>query len=181
LLVFNRSGLLVFALAFLAWVGAQEASLSPYRLVAGFGVMALLGLLLELQPRAAWRPRLFWVVPAWLVGSIGFGFALRAGVNERAGSIVLALVALALVALFVVELRKPGAKWLVATVSATAVATGIQLLGPQWKGAALTVLNVAVLFTLLACLKQLVETRSAARAQLEAATTEAEAERKQAE
>lgn len=56
-LVFNHAGALVLLISFMAWAGTQVVSLNEFRLVAGFGMMAALSGILELQGRPAWRPR----------------------------------------------------------------------------------------------------------------------------
>lgn len=51
-IVFNRAGGLVLLVAVMSWAGAQQlVPLNALRLVAGFGAMATLGGMLELQRR----------------------------------------------------------------------------------------------------------------------------------
>ena len=63
MLVFNWGGLAVLALAIAAWVVPQLVGEDALRLIAGFATMTVAGVALELQPRANWKPRYFWIVP----------------------------------------------------------------------------------------------------------------------
>lgn len=165
-LIFNLSAGAVLALSTATWIAFQLTGLDQYQLVAGFAVMALLSIVLELQQKPSWRPRYFWVVPGWLAGLTGEGLALRDAVGPVPGYLTLGAAGAAFVALIVhASTRRPGGRWLVGLVGAGAIVTGFQVIGyarPEWKHPVLYGVNAVALVAGILCAAQLYRARKAA-------------------
>lgn len=162
MLVFNLPALAVLVLSVGAFALGHYTA-EAYELVIGFGAMTLVGAALEVKD--AWRPRFFWVIPAWTAGVAGVGAALLdigqtvpGAIAIAAGSaIVVALVARAIV-------MKPGGKWLAGLVGATCIVAGFQVIGavrPEWKHPVLYVVNAIAFIAAIACGVQLYRARNA--------------------
>lgn len=76
-LIFNLAAGTVAVLAIAVGAATHYTGYQPYWLVAGFAAMTAIGGALELHPKAAWHPRYFWIIPAWLTGLVDAGFALH--------------------------------------------------------------------------------------------------------
>ena len=154
-IVFNRAGILVLAVSVAAWAGSQGVGFESWRLVAGFAVMAPLGIVLELQKRPSWRPRYFWLLPAWLTGLAGLGASLLDVGMTLAGGVVIGLGGAAVLAkLGWAILHKPGGSWLAGAAIAGTVVLGFQLLGyarPEWHHPVLYVVNAVALVAAIVC------------------------------
>jgi hypothetical protein len=164
--VLNSAGVLTLALAISAWALAQATGFEPYKLVAGFGVMGLVGALLEAQPKARWRPRYFWIMPAWVPGFVGSGMALRHVGLAGWGNLSLGIAAAVFFALFArAATTKPGGRWLVLLGAAASVVVGFQVLGairPEWKHPVFYVINALALLACVAFALKLYRARTAA-------------------
>jgi len=167
-LIFNLSAGAVLALSTATWIAFQLADLDRYQLVAGFAVMAVLSIVLELQRKPAWRPRYFWVVPGWLAGLTGEGLALRDAGSPVPGYLALGAAGAAFVALIVhASTRRPGGRWLVGLAGAGAIVMGFQVIGytrPEWKHPVLYGVNAVALVAGVFCAVQLYRARRAAAA-----------------
>lgn len=163
ILIFNLAAGAVAVLAIAIAAGTHYTPYQPYWLVAGFAAMAVIGGALELHPRAAWHPRYFWIMPAWLTGLAGAGLALYDAVGPTAGHVTLAAAGAAFVAVLVhAWLYKPGGKWLAGIVGAGAIVTGFQLIGyyrPEWKHPVLYVVNALAMIAMVVCGVQLFRAR----------------------
>jgi hypothetical protein len=163
--VFNRGGAVALVLAIAAWAGVQFLDYEPLRLVAGFAVMALIGIALEVQPAPSWRPRYFWIVPAWLLGVGGTGLALREVQHVTLGNVVLGVAAASTAGVLGIAMaKKPGGRWLAGCVIAGAIVMSFQILGdarPEWKHPVLYVLNAAAFVALVFCGVKLHRSRTA--------------------
>jgi len=140
----NLAGWLTLALGIAAWAAAQMAGFDAHKLIAGFGTMAVLGVALELQPKPKFRPRYFWIVPAWLIGALGAGMALQ-DVNVQLGYATLGAAGLAVAAIVARDIaRKPGGRWLTGLTVAAGIVAAFQIMGavrPEWSHPALYVVN----------------------------------------
>jgi hypothetical protein len=161
-LVFNLAGAISLGLGIAAWIAAQVVGHDELRLIAGFGTLALIATALELQPKEAWRPRYFWIVPGWLAGALGLGTALLE-THATAGYAVLAAAGLALAGVLARDMaRKPGARWLAGLLLAGAVVAAWQLAGyarPGWQHPALYAINAVAMLACLVCSVQLYRAR----------------------
>ena len=167
-LVFNLSAGVVLALSTATWIAFQLAGLDRYQLVAGFAVMALLSIGLELQRKPSWHPRYFWFVPGWLAGLTGEGLALRDAGYPVPGYLTLGAAGAAFVALIVhASTKRPGGRWLLGLAGAGAIVMGFQVIGyarPEWKHPVLYGLNAVALVAGIFCSVQLYRARRAAAA-----------------
>jgi hypothetical protein len=155
-LVFNLTALAVLAVSVGGAFAGHFAGLADGEAVAlGFAVMTLAGVALELHPKAAWRPRFFWVVPAWFAGAMIGGGVLVDQDHAVPGAIALAGGGAAAAALVVRAIvAKPGGKWMAGLVGALAIVTGFQLIGyyrPEWKHPVLYAVNAIALIAAIAC------------------------------
>jgi hypothetical protein len=152
-LVFNLPALGALLLAGGVFAAAELGGYSAWRLVAGFGIMAIAGAALELKP--AWRPRYFWIIPAWLVGLVGAGIALIDMKREVAGYVALGVAGAGVIAMTIyAAMRKPGGKWLMGVVGASTIVAGFQVIGyarPEWKHPVLYVVNAIALVAAIVC------------------------------
>jgi hypothetical protein len=166
-IVFNLSGLIVLAAAIAAWVVPQLIGEDALRMIAGFGMMTAVGAALELQPRARWRPRYFWIVPAWLAGLGGTGLALldhgQTTVGYAAFGVAAAITA-ALLGHAIV--KRPGGRWLLGIVGAASIVIGFQIIGyarPAWKHPVLYGINAVALVAVVFCSVKLARARRSDR------------------
>jgi hypothetical protein len=165
-LVFNWAGLVVLATAIAAWVIPQLVGEDALRLIAGFAAMTVAGIALELQPRPSWRPRYFWIIPAWLTGLGGTGLALDDLGYATIGYVVFGAAAAATAALLGYAIvKKPGGRWLLGVVAASTIVIGFQIIGyarPQWKHPVLYGVNAVALVAVVFCAVKLYRARRAA-------------------
>lgn len=163
-LVFNLPALAVLVAAGGAFAAAELGGFSAWRLVAGFGIMAIAGAALELKP--TWRPRYFWVIPAWLTGLVGAGIALLDMHEDVPGYIALGVAGTAVLGLTAYAVaRKPGGRWLAGVVGASAIVAGFQVIGyarPEWKHPVLYAINAIALVTAIVCGVKLYRARATA-------------------
>lgn len=162
-LVFNLSAGAVLVVSAAVALIANAVGLELGPLVAGFAAMTIVGGALELQPKPSWRPRYFWIVPAWLIGLTATGIALLEASATTAGYAALGAAAFGFVALIAYAMiRKPGARWLAGLIGASTIVTGFQLLGyfkPEWKHPVLYAVNAVALVAVVWCSVKLYRAR----------------------
>jgi len=169
ILIFNLAAGAVGILAILGGVIAHYAGFDRYSLVTAFATMTIVGGALELHPGAAWRPRYFWILPAWLIGLVGSGAALHDAVDPIAAYVTLGAAGAAFIAVLVhAYLTKPGGKWLAGLVGAGAIVTGWQWVGyarPEWKHPVLYGVNGAAMIAMVVFGVMLYRSRKMAEAE----------------
>jgi hypothetical protein len=122
-MVFNHTAFAVGVLAALtAIVVDKEAGAAEYvALVSGFGAGTLAALALELFAAPKWRPRVFWIVPVWMVGLLGAGVAVFEPVSPILGGALIVGAAVAFAIHVAMYSRRPGGRWVGFMVAATVV------------------------------------------------------------